>query len=150
VKIPGDMCEGGFEPHRVEKKIKRNCPEEEEFKEEFGMAGSDSWHDYIDIADLFNTDGLFDRNSESEKLLSESGMSGASKSTVAFLVLLVLSLIGTAGFFFVKSRKKSQSVVQYNTMINDTDGDVEPIDPGTPAATFRDDENDSDDDAMLA
>ena len=119
-------------------------------------------------------------------------MSGASKSTVAFLVLLVLSLIGTAGFFFVKSRKKSQSVVQYNTMINDTDGDVEPIDPGTPAATFRnvllstsvmlvtvyqqvvtniyiidillfstismnacktlkrDDENDSDDDAMLA
>ena len=64
-------------------------------------------------------------------------MSGASKSTVAFLVLLVLSLIGTAGFFFVKSRKKSQSVVQYNTMINDTDGDVEPIDPGTPAATFR-------------
>lgn len=71
------------------------------------------------------------------QLLSESGMSGASKSTVAFLVLLVLSLIGTAGFFFVKSRKKSQSVVQYNTMINDTDGDVEPIDPGTPAATFR-------------
>ena len=62
------MCEGGFEPHRVEKKIKRNCPEEEEFKEEFGMAGSDSWHDYIDIADLFNTDGLFDRNSESEKV----------------------------------------------------------------------------------
>ena len=71
------------------------------------------------------------------QLLSESGMSGASKSTVAFLVLLVLSLIGTAGFFFVKSRKKSQSVVQYNTMINDTDGDVEPIDPGTPASTFR-------------
>ena len=64
-------------------------------------------------------------------------MSGASRGTVAFLVLLVLSLIGTAGFFFVKSRKKSQSVVQYNTMINDTDGDVEPIDPGTPAATFR-------------
>ena len=71
------------------------------------------------------------------QLLSESGMSGASRGTVAFLVLLVLSLIGTAGFFFVKSRKKSQSVVQYNTMINDTDGDVEPIDPGTPAATFR-------------
>lgn len=150
VKIPGDMCKGGFEPHREEKKIKRNCPEEEEFKEEFGMAGSDSWHDYIDIADLFNTDGFLERNSESDKLLSESGMSGASKSTVAFLVLLVLSLIGTVGFFFVKSRKKSQSVVQYNTMINDTDGDVEPIDPGTPAATFRDDENDSDDDAMLA
>ena len=62
------MCQGGFEPHRVEKKIKRNCPEEEEFKEEFGMAGSDSWHDYIDIADLFNTDGLFERNSESEKV----------------------------------------------------------------------------------
>ena len=69
MKIPGDKCSGGFEPHRVEKKIKRNCPEEEEFKEEFGMAGSDSWHDYIDIADLFNTDGLFERNSESEKVI---------------------------------------------------------------------------------
>ena len=68
MKIPGDVCKGGFEPNRVEKKIKRNCPEEEEFKEEFGMAGSDSWHDYIDIADLFNTDGLFERNSESEKV----------------------------------------------------------------------------------
>ena len=62
------MCQGGFEPHRVEKKIKRNCPEEEEFKEEFGMAGSDSWHDYIDISDLFNGEGLFERNSESEKV----------------------------------------------------------------------------------
>ena len=54
-----------------------------------------------------------------------------------------------SGYFYKRSRDKSVSVVQYNTMLND---DVEPIDPGqaTENSTYRDDQNDSDDDAMLA
>jgi len=52
---------------------------------------------------------------------------------IAFLVLTVFGLIGTSGYFYQKSRKKAESVIQYNTMVND---DADPLDIG-PASSFR-------------
>lgn len=113
------------------------------------MWGSNDFTDYIDIEDLI--DQAINPDKQYEKII-EDGKNGTSKSLTAFLILTVLALVGVSGYFYKKSRDKASSVVQYNTMLND---DVEPIDPGTAHGqtenmTYRDDQNDSDDDAMLA
>ena len=45
---------------REEKVLHKNCPAQEEYKETYGMHGSDSWTDYLDFSDLFdfNSDKL--------------------------------------------------------------------------------------------
>ena len=58
---------------------------------------------------------------------------------------LTLKLRGAVGYFYRKS-KQSGAVVQYQTF---TDDDVPRLDVGDTTA-YHDDENESDDDAMLA
>ena len=117
------------------------------------MWGSKTFQDYIDYEDYdskpYTIDGTKGTSKSLTAFLGIQNMFYSTTCKTTFSVLTVFGLIGTSGYFYKKSRDKASSVVQYNTMIND---DVEPIDPGTADSNqaYRDDQNDSDDDAMLA
>ena len=73
VKIPGDNCEEMSddlknEVSRIEKVLHKNCPDQEEYKETFGMKGSDSWTDYLDFSDLFDLNTGKLKADEAEKV----------------------------------------------------------------------------------
>lgn len=113
-KIPGDKCNGGFEPHMVIKSLHKNCIEFEVKKEDFGVKPEEFEKDEEEFhldpdppAHLHNTD------------------SQKSSSSTGLIVILILTVIGLVVVlvYVTKKRWASHLRVKYSPLnIDDNSG----------------------------
>ena len=77
------------------KTIKKKCPKQAEISEDYGMAGTSLFDDYMDITELFDklTSGGHVTKSEADALGVYEGkepIPGSHKGLIAFLVIAVI------------------------------------------------------------
>ena len=76
------------------KTIKKKCPKQAEISEDYGMAGTSLFDDYVDITELFDklTGGHLSK-SESEQLKVLEGEEPIPKSHGGLIAFLVIAII---------------------------------------------------------